>query len=221
MNGPHDLGGQMGFGPVAPDPGEPKFHADWERRALGLTIATGAMGTWSLDESRHARESLHPAIYYNASYYEIWIRALECLLERHGFVSGWERAAGQMLDPEPVAAPRRVLAAGDVAATLARGGPCDRPVATAPGFEAGDTVRMINQHPTGHTRLPRYARGKTGTIEAVREGYVFPDTNAHGGGEDPQHVYTVCFQGRDLWGAGSDPALTVSIDVWESYIEPA
>jgi nitrile hydratase beta subunit len=219
MNGPHDLGGQMGFGAVAPDPEEPKFHADWERRALGITLATGVMGAWNIDESRHARESLHPALYYNASYYEIWIRALEKLLERHGFVSADERAAGRSL--EPGATPARVLAADAVAATLARGGPCDRPVAAAPAYKPGDRVRMINEHPAGHTRLPRYARGKRGVIEAVREGYVFPDTNAHGKGENPEHVYTVVFDGRELWGRAGDPALLVSLDAWESYIEPA
>lgn len=217
MNGPHDLGGQMGFGPVAPDPAEPKFHAEWERRALGITLATGTMGAWNIDESRHTRESLHPALYYNASYYEIWIRALEKLLERHGFVSADEIEAGHKIWKGVV--PKRVLKAGDVAETLARGGPCDRAVLTAPKFKPGDRVRTINEHPKGHTRLPRYARGKTGVVEAWREGYVFPDTNAHGKGENPQHVYTVTFEGRELWGKKSDPALTVSIDAWESYLE--
>lgn len=219
MNGPHDLGGQMGFGPVAPELDEPVFHADWERRALGITIATGAFGAWTIDESRHARESLHPAIYYSASYYEIWIRALETLLERHGFVSDDEREAGHRIWPG--VKPIRVLAASDVAAVLARGARCDRAVSTEPKFRAGDAVRTINEHPQGHTRLPRYARGKAGVIEAVREGFVLPDSNAHGKGESPQHVYTVCFDGRELWGQGADPALTVSIDAWESYLEPA
>lgn len=219
MNGPHDLGGQMGFGPVAPEIDEPRFHAEWERRALGVTIATGAFGAWTIDESRHARESLHPAIYYSASYYEIWIRALEVLLERHGFVADDERAAGHRIWPGVI--PKRVLGKDDVAAVLARGARCDREVAAPPNFKPGDRVRTINEHPEGHTRLPRYARGKLGVIEAVRDGFVFPDTNAHGKGENPQHVYTVCFAGHELWGQGSDPALTVSIDAWESYLESA
>ena len=219
MNGPHDLGGQMGFGPVAPETGEPVFHADWERRALGITLATGSLGAWNIDESRHARESLHPAVYYSASYYEIWIRALEVLLERHGFVAAEEREAGHKLWPGVT--PKQVLAPGDDAGVLARGGPCNREVTTPQRFEAGARVRTINEHPVGHTRLPRYARGKIGTIEAVREGFVFPDSNAHGKGENPQHVYTVSFDGRELWGQGADPALTVSIDAWESYLEPA
>ena len=92
MNGPQDLGGAMGFGPVAPETNEPLFHAPWEERALGLTLCAGALGRWSLDESRHARESLPPAVYYNASYYEIWIRALEQLMLERGLVSAAELA---------------------------------------------------------------------------------------------------------------------------------
>ncbi|WP_315923737.1 nitrile hydratase subunit beta [Mesorhizobium sp. SP-1A] len=219
MNGPQDLGGQMGFGPVAPEKDEPYFHAEWEKRALGVTLCAGAMGHWNIDESRHARECLHPADYYSSSYYEIWIKALETLLKRHGFVTQDELLVGKSLGGN--ARPRRVLKAGDVPAVLARGGPCDRPVGSPARFKAGERVRTKNFNPTGHTRLPRYARGKAGTIDAVREGFVFPDTNAHGRGENPQWVYTVVFDGREIWGEGADPALTVSIDAWESYLEPA
>lgn len=219
MNGPQDLGGQMGFGPVAPEKDEPYFHADWEKRALGLTLAAGAMGHWNIDESRHARESLHPADYYSSSYYEIWTKALEALLKRYGFVTADELASGRAT--EEGTQPKRVLKAEDVPAALARGGPCDRPVESPPRFRPGDRVRTVNNHPSGHTRLPRYARDKTGTIEAAHGGYVFPDANAHGGGEAPQHLYTVVFDGPTLWGASSEPGLTVSIDAWESYLEPA
>lgn len=219
MNGPHDLGGQMGFGPVAPEKDEPYFHGDWERRALGVTLTAGAMGHWSIDESRHARENLRPADYYSSSYYEIWIKALETLLQRHGFVTAEELQAGHARSVGTT--PKRKLAAENVAAALAKGGPCDRPVTGAPKFKAGDWVRTANINPTGHTRLPRYARNKVGVIDAVREGFVFPDTNAHGNGEQPQWVYTVLFDGPEIWGEGSDPTLTVSIDAWESYLEPA
>ncbi len=219
MNGPQDLGGQMGFGPVAPEKDEPLFHAGWEKRALGLTIAAGAMGHWNIDESRHTRESLHPADYYSSTYYEIWIKALETLLKRHGFVSPQELETGHSLGAGTE--PKRTLKAENVAAALAKGGPCDRPVAGAPRFKAGDRVKTHNFNPETHTRLPRYARGKTGRIEAVRDGFVFPDTNAHGKGENPQYVYTVVFSSAEIWGEGADPTLTVSIDAWESYLEPA
>ena len=121
------------------------------------------MGHWTLDESRHARESLHPADYYASSYYEIWIKGLEMLLKRHGFVTAEELAKGEALVAGT--APKRVLKAAEVPAVLARGGPCDRPVETPARFKAGDRVRTKNFNPTGHTRLPRYARGKIGVVE--------------------------------------------------------
>jgi len=218
MNGPHDLGGLHGFGPVAPEQDEPYFHAEWEKRALGVTLSCGAFGAWSIDESRHARESIPPATYLSASYYEIWIRALETLLERHGFISAAELAEGRML--EKGAQPKRVLKAEMVPAVLARGGPCDRPLDTMPRFAAGARVRTRNLNPPTHTRLPRYARDKVGVVEAVQGSFVFPDDSAHGRGENPQWVYTVVFDGAEIWGEGAEPGLTVSIDAWESYLEP-
>jgi len=140
------------------------------------------------------------------------------LLKRHGFVSDADLAAGRAVDP--AVTPKRVLKAAEVPAVLARGGPCDRPVAAPARFKSGQRVRTKNFHPVGHTRLPRYARGKEGVVDAVREGFVFPDSNAHGGGENPQWVYTVLFDGREIWGEGADRTLTVSIDAWESYLEP-
>lgn len=118
MNGPHDLGGQHGMGPIAPEWNEPTFHAEWEKRALGITLSCGAFGAWTLDESRHARESLPPATYLSASYYEIWTRALETLLKRHGFLTEAELDAGRMLDKWRE--PKRVLAADMVAGVLAK-----------------------------------------------------------------------------------------------------
>ncbi len=217
MNGPHDLGGRMGFGPVNPEPDEPLFHANWEKRALGITLCAGALGHWSLDESRHARESLHPADYYSSSYYEIWIKALETLLMRHGCVSGEELAEGKARGK----ADANVLTADRVPKVLAAGGPCDRPMETEPAFAVGDKVRMRNINPHGHTRVPGYTKGRSGTVEAVAGGFVFPDTSAHGLGEQPQWLYTVVFSGRELWGREADPALTVSVDAWESYLEEA
>lgn len=217
MNGPHDLGGAQGFGPVNPEADEPYFHAEWEKRALGVVLSAGAMGHWTIDESRHARECIPPASYLSASYYEIWIRALEVLLERHGFATREEMDRGVRLGEGT--APKRVLKGDMVPAVLAKGGPCDRPVQAAPLFRPGDRVRTKNMNPAGHNRLPRYAKGKTGVIEAVQGGFVYPDSNAHGGGEQPQWVYTLVFTAPELWGEGADPLQTVSIDAWESYLE--
>ena len=219
MNGPHDVGGHMGFGPVAPERDEPIFHADWERRALGVTLCANGLGHWPGDTNRRFRETLHPADYYASSYYEIWIKALEILLARHGFIYPQDIAEGRAV--LPATAPNRVLYADDVAATLRRGSRYDRPIDTAPRFAAGERVRARNINPTGHTRLPRYVRGKTGVIESVHGGFVFPDTNAHGGGEDPQRLYTVVFTARELWGDYADSTLSVSVDAFEPYLEPA
>ncbi|MCA1491719.1 nitrile hydratase subunit beta [Sinorhizobium alkalisoli] len=219
MNGPHDLGGQQGFGPIAPERNEPVFHAEWEKRALGITLSCGAFGAWTLDESRHARECLPPATYLSASYYEIWTRALEQLLKRHDFVTQAELDAGRSLYRGRE--PKNVLKAEMVAGVLARGGPCDRPVGTPPRFAVGERVRTKNFNPETHTRLPRYARARAGVVEAVQGSFVFPDDNAHGKGENPQWVYTVVFDGPEIWGEGGDPTLTVSIDAWESYLERA
>lgn len=219
MNGPQDLGGRMGFGAIEPEADEPPFHAQWEKRALGVTLASGALGHWTLDESRHARESLHPADYYASSYYEIWIKALEALLERHGEVGADEREAGHMLRPG-LRSDRR-LEAKRVATALAAGGPVTRDAAAPARFAAGARVRTINAHPAGHTRLPSYARDKIGTVETVRGCHVFPDTNAHGQGEQPCWLYTVVFDGETLWGRARGAGIAVSIDAWEPYLEPA
>jgi nitrile hydratase len=219
MNGAQDLGGMMGFGPVVPEKNEPVFHAEWEKRALGVTLCCGALGFWNIDISRHARETLHPADYLSSSYYEIWTKGLLKLLAANGLVSREELAAGRSLNAPKATKPP--LTPADVPARLKAGGPCDRPLDRAPRFQTGDRVRTINIHPTTHTRLPRYARGKLGVIESRQGSFVFPDTNAHGKGEDPQWIYSVVFKGTELWGADSDPSLSVAIDLWEPYLEPA
>jgi nitrile hydratase beta subunit len=218
VNGAADLGGMMGFGPVEPEPDEPAFHASWEARALALTLAMGAAGQWSIDASRHARESLPPAVYLSSSYYAIWLLALEALLVDAGLVDTEEIADGTARGP---GRPVRVLRAGDVRTALAAGSPYDRPVDAPARFAVGDRVRTRNIHPTGHTRLPRYARARTGVVERVHGAHVFPDTNAHGAGEHPAWVYAVRFTGRELWGEDADEGLSVVIDAWEPYLEPA
>jgi nitrile hydratase len=220
MNGAQDLGGMMGFGPVVAEPDEPLVHGDWEKRALGVTLACGGLGLWSIDESRHDRESLPPPVYLTSSYYAIWTRGLTTLLERHGLVGADELAAGQSLRPAP-ATPKPAVTASAMAAALARGGPCRRESAGPARFALGDRVRTLNLHPTGHTRLPRYARGRTGVIEAVHGAFVFPDSSAHGAGENPHWCFGVVFSGTELWGAGADPTLSVCVDCWEHYLEPA
>ena len=219
MNGPHDLGGRGDFGAVAPDPDEPLFHADWERRVLGVTLCCGALGHWTLDESRHARESLPPARYHASSYYRIWLEALESLLLRHGEITSEELDVGEPRSPARAGARR--LAPERVAEVLARGAPTVREVEASPRFAVGDAVRTVRTHVRGHTRLPGYARDKVGRVESVHEAHVLPDASAHGAGERPERLYTVAFDGETLWGAGGEPDLVVSVEAWESYLEPA
>ena len=219
MNGAQDLGGMMGFGPIAPEADEPMFHHEWERRAHAVTLAAGACGLWNLDIGRHARESLPPAAYLSKSYYDIWISAVQKLALRTGMVDEAELRSGKAIAAaRPV--PGKWLAA-DVAKALAEGTPYTRPAPAPALFAAGATIRTKVMNPTTHTRLPRYARGKSGVVEAVRGCFVFPDSNAHGGGEDPRWLYTVRFTARELWGADADPSLEVSIDAFEPYLERA
>jgi nitrile hydratase subunit beta len=219
MNGPQDLGGQMGHGPVRPEPNEPLFHAEWEKTALALVLAMGATGTWNIDTSRHARESLPPVVYLGVSYYEIWIRALMNLLTAHGLVNETELETGYSLAPGRYV--KRVLKAGDVAEVLAKGSPYDRPFSAAPAFKPGDRVRCRNDHVTTHTRLPRYVRGVIGEVAENHGSFVFPDTNAHGEGEQPSWCYSIRFRAEDLWGKGAEPGSEVMVDLWEPYLEPA
>jgi nitrile hydratase len=217
MNGAHDMGGVHGFGAVEVELDEPVFHEDWERRVFALTRAMGATGQWNLDQVRFAREDRHPAGYLAMSYYERWLAGLERMLAEHGLVGSDELAAGRSLRPGK--AVRRVLSAADIA-NFGRSNPRREPPRPA-RFAAGDRVLASNIHPSGHTRLPRYVRGHVGTIFLVHGAQVFPDSSAHGHGDDPQWLYTVRFDARELWGAQADPTLTVSVDAFEPYLQPA
>lgn len=217
--GAHDMGGAPGFAKVTPEPDEPAFHAEWERRAFALTLAMATPGGWNIDMSRAAREDRPPHDYLSKSYYEIWLAGLETLMAERGLVGRDEIVAGRALHP-PLPGKSRLLP-GDVEQVLRRGAPTGREPGAPARFAIGDRVRARSIEPTTHTRLPRYVRGHVGVVERVHGCHVFPDSNALGAGEDPQWLYTVRFDGRELWGAGADPALKVSVDAWDAYLEPA
>lgn len=219
MNGGQDLGGTHGHGPVKPETNEPVFHGEWEKRAFALTLAMGMPGGWNIDMSRFARENRPPNQYLDMTYYQIWFAALETMMKERGFVSEDEIEAGRSLHaPKKV---ERILSSGDVEKTLHRGGPTERDTNSKPVFAPGDKIRARNINPVTHTRLPRYVRGRVGTIERVLGCHVFPDSNAQGKGEDPKWLYTVRFDARELFGAGADPTSSVSVDAWEPYLEKA
>jgi nitrile hydratase subunit beta len=219
MNGIHDMGGMHGMGPIQAEKNEPVFHARWEGRVYALNRATGAWGTWNLDASRHSREVIPPAEYLRMSYYEKWLAGMSGLLVQTGLVTQAEIDSGKPAPGSAKATPR--LTPAMASQVVSRGIPAVRDISVSPRFHAGQRVRARNMHPIGHTRLPRYARGKFGTIERDHGPYVFPDSNAHFQGEKPQHVYSVRFAARELWGEQASPRDSVYIDMWDDYLEPA
>jgi nitrile hydratase subunit beta len=216
-NSIHDMGGMHGFGPVEPEPNEPVFHERWEARVRAMQRGLGATGLWTLDGFRAAQEDLPALTYLASSYYERWFRALERQAVKHGLVGDDEIAAGRSL--RPGIRLNRKLTLEDAKAN--RSGRYDRPTSAPGRFKEGDRVRTRNLNPATHTRLPRYARGKLGTVEAVRGCHVFPDSSAIGAGDNPQWLYTVVFSARELWGEAADPGVSVSIEAFEPYLAPA
>jgi len=217
MDGVHDMGGMDGFGKVEPEPNEPAFHAPWEGRVLAMQRSMGYAGAWHIDAARFAQEQLRPQVYLTASYYQRWALGLEKNLVDRGFAGADEIAAGHALRPgKPIA--RKLTP--DVVKGLTRGS-FYRQAQGPARFKPGDKVRTKNLHPATHTRLPRYARGRVGVVELVHGCHAFPDAVAIDRGDDPQWLYTVVFDGRELWGADADPSVTVSIDAFEPYLEPA
>ena len=219
MNGVHDMGGMDGFGRVMPETAEPVFHAAWEGRVLAMVRAMGAAGAFNIDTSRFYRETLPPDVYLTSSYYRKWLLGLEDMLVAKGFVSADEVSAGHALAP-PAALSRGKLTPETIGPTMVRG-QFARPAPHHALFRPGDRVRAKNMHPVTHTRLPRYVRGHVGTIERDHGCHVFPDSAAHDGGDDPQWLYTVVFDGAEVWGPDGDPTVTISIDAFEPYLEPA
>lgn len=220
----HDMGGRFGDGAVEPESEDIKFHADWHPRALALTVATGAVGAFNLDMSRHSRESLSPKDYMRFSYYEKWLGGLANVLTQTGVITREELAGS--VDPAPSPLSPRKLTADRVAGVLAKGGPVERPSNVAPAFVAGDTViaRKFAENADvsgGHTRLPSYAAGARGRILRLHGSHVFPDSNAHGGGEAPEPLYAVVFAAAELWAHPEHPNDEVVVDMWQSYLTAA
>jgi nitrile hydratase len=208
-----------GFGPIDLGPyGRATIHADWERRLVGIEELT-ADRYFSLDAFRYGIERMDPAHYLRSSYFERWLETIVANLIEGGVLTADElEARTERLQQPDAVLPGPAAGVDRPAAPVQPSDPA--PAAPDPRFAPGDAVITRNVHPTGHTRLPRYARGKRGTILLVHGPEVFADTNAHGLGEHPQVVYNVRFDGRELWGDSAEPATMVSIDLWESYLEP-
>ena len=217
MNGVHDMGGMHGLGPVAPEANEPVFHHGWEGRVHAMTIASPTRS--NIDAGRHQRERIPGPDYLRMTYYEKWFASLTAMLLDRGAVTAAELATGRRDPAAPVASPHLIPAA--VTAVLTRASSYEREAGGEPLFQVGDRVRTANRHPTGHTRLPRYARGRVGVVERRHGAHVLPDSNAHGHGEDPRHLYAIRFEARELWGPEASARDTVTLDLWEVYLERA
>jgi nitrile hydratase len=211
------MGGMHGMGPVQPEHDEPVFHHRWEARVYALARAMSRFGRWNIDAQRHQRELIPAADQLRMGYYERWLEALSQLLVRHAFLSAEELASGRSASGAAKLTP--ALPADKVPAFIASGSPVTRKTGRPPRFRTGQRVRARNLNPTGHTRLPRYARGKTGIIDRVHGVFVFPDTNAHFLGESPQHLYSVRFEAQELWGEATTSQDSVYVDLWEDYLD--
>ena len=205
MNGVHDLGGMMGFGPVIVEENEPLFHADWERRVFAASMLGLGETLGSVDMFRHAIERMGAANYLQTTYYEHWLAAIETLARERGLAEMPKKS-----DPIPA----------DVIETVVKtGAPSHRDTGPQPKYRVGDKVRAKNMNPKGHTRLPRYAHGRVGEIEMLHGNHVFPDTVAHDLGEAPQPLYSVRFTATELWGEDAPQKDCLCVDLWESYLE--
>lgn len=220
MNGVHDMGGMHGMGPIQHEKNEPVFHEPWEGRVYAMTrVVRAGGGRQNLDNSRHQLELMAPEQYLRMSYYERWFARLVDQLMKNGVITQAELESGRPATDSPKTTPP--VTAEMVPGMAIRRNSARRDASVSPRFKVGQHVRARNINPTGHTRLPRYARGKTGVIVRDHGVFLFPDTNAAFLGEKPQHVYSVRFAARELWGNDASPRDCVHLDMWDDYLERA
>jgi nitrile hydratase len=224
MDGVHDMGGMHGFGPVVePGSGLP-YHERWEPRAFAIQLLVGIEGLGAGPGGRPVREEMDPADYLAASYYERWLYSAEQRLLRKGTIAPGdiERVMQRIEAGDQAPTHRDAAMAERVVADLKTAFPMDPPPSPDDvRFRPGQEVRVKRMHPAGHTRCPRYARGATGVIQAVRGADRLPDRSVYGEKVAPEPVYSVAFRSKELWGASEEPPFTVLLDLWDSYLEPA
>jgi len=218
VNGTHDLGGMDGFGPINPESDEPLFHADWERRVFGMLAPHLVQRISNLDEFRHGVERMGSIKYLTTSYYEHWLAAMETRVVETGAVSAEELASGHAAPSSAISEP--ALDRDSALAVAENGGSARVDVEVAPKFRVGDRVRTKNDHPSGHTRLPRYVRGRVGEVISDHGVFIYADSHGNGRGADPQHLYRVRLSARELFGADAAPRDTVNVDLWDSHLSP-
>ena len=218
MDGIHDMGGMDGFGPIPIKNQGPVFHATWEARVWAMNTALGAWGEWNIDAGRYTLEQLDPALYLSSSYYQRWLYRTENLLVDHGLVSREE------IETPPANRntknSREPLSLDEILTRQRNTRSARLNDEVAPRYHMGDQVRARNIHPKGHTRIPRYVRGRLGVIDRDHGVFIFPDTNAVFAGKRPQHLYSVCFTAREIWGTKAAVTDKVYVDMWDDYLEP-
>lgn len=218
MDGIHDLGGKHGFGRVEVEADEPVFHHRWEAAVFTMVNACASQGVFTnTDRFRHAIERIDPVAYLSHGYYGRWLGGIENLLVEANVLSQAEitdKAVAMGAGPNDLVAARPGTNPDPQGDRSQIGS--DRWIDHPARFETANKVLTTHLVKAGHTRLPAYARGKVGTIHAVHGGWVYPDTSAHGQGEQPQYLYTVEFDARVLWGAGDHK---VYLDLFEPYLE--
>ena len=218
MDGIHDMGGMDGFGPILIEKEGPVFHATWEARVWAMNTALGAWGEWNIDAGRYTLEQLDPALYLSSSYYQRWLYRMENILVDHGLVSREE------IETPPANRntknSREPLSLDDILTRQHNTRSARLNDDVAPRYHMGDQVRARNIHPKGHTRIPRYVRGRLGVIDRDHGVFIFPDTNAVFAGKRPQHLYSVCFTAREIWGTKAVVTDKIYVDMWDDYLEP-
>jgi len=218
MNSIHDMGGMHGLGPIVIEQDEPVFHDRWHGRVFALRMACAFHRKWNADMGRYARERMPALEFLAASYYERGLYALETLLVESGLVGADELATGR-----PAATGKGApMLAPDAIPAIVRSRRHQRvDVDVAPGFKVGDHVMARNINPVGHTRLPRYARGRRGVIDRDHGVFTFADSNAMTRDKKPQHLYSVRFAATELWGSAASPRDSAYLDLWDDHLQPA
>lgn len=224
MDGIHDMGGIEGYGPVPYVPEEPiEIGTRWEALAGAALFALMRSGKTNIDAHRHRIERLDPTRYLPISYWGRWLAAVESATVDQGIADQAEidAAIGALgHDPGATAPPPRMHPVTALESRQNEPGfirTVDRP----PRFRVGDKVRALADAPrVGHHRLPRYARGRLGTIARCYPAFTLPDAMAHNEGEQPHYVYAVAFSGTELWGPSGDPNQVCHLDLFEPYLRP-
>jgi nitrile hydratase subunit beta len=216
MNGMHDVGGMDGFGPIDIEKNEPVFHHPWEGRVFAMNMVMGVWRMWNLDQTRSSTEKFTPRQYLALSYYERWLTGLANRGIAAGLFTAEEVTAGHAAPGTPKFTPP--VKAEMIPMVVMAPRNYARPVESKPAYKVGDKIRTVTDSPEGHTRLPRYARGRSGEIVLYHGPAVFADSNANGK-ENPQHLYAVRFSARELWGQQGDPRDSVTLDLYEPYFQ--